>query len=184
MAKANTFILLDLETTGLTPQTGDHLIEIAAKKIVLKPRPRVVGEFQCLVNPGPDYFDGNDWKPKFQRAAEIHKYTPKEITGTGLEVDEARYQFTDWALEGEGKTKPKIMTDNAYFDSNFLIENFGRDWFYANFHHNPFDVKLLFYFGNAVNRYSKGKTHKAMDDVNAMFEGICKVYEELSPELI
>ena len=47
--KNTEFVILDVETTGLSSQTGDKIIEIAAMKIK---DGQVVSKFHSLVNPG------------------------------------------------------------------------------------------------------------------------------------
>ncbi len=49
MSNANTVIILDFETTGLSPGMGDRAIEIGAVKI---DNGQVTGRFQELMNPG------------------------------------------------------------------------------------------------------------------------------------
>ncbi|MCT7942809.1 3'-5' exonuclease [Shewanella holmiensis] len=49
MQLANTAIVLDFETTGLSPDMGDRAIEIGAVKIV---DGEIVDSFQALMNPG------------------------------------------------------------------------------------------------------------------------------------
>ncbi len=46
---ADTVIVLDFETTGLSPDQGDRAIEIGAVKL---DRGEIVGRYQCLMNPG------------------------------------------------------------------------------------------------------------------------------------
>ena len=49
MALADTVVVLDFETTGLSPDSGDRAIEIGAVKIE---RGIIVDRFQSLMNPG------------------------------------------------------------------------------------------------------------------------------------
>jgi DNA polymerase III subunit epsilon len=49
MSKADTVVVLDFETTGLSPNMGDRAIEIGAVRIE---NGRVTGRFQELMNPG------------------------------------------------------------------------------------------------------------------------------------
>lgn len=49
MTQANTVIVLDFETTGLSPDYGDRAIEIGAVRIE---NGEVVARFQALMNPG------------------------------------------------------------------------------------------------------------------------------------
>ena len=48
-AKANSLIILDFETTGLSPDRGDRAIEIGAVKIE---DGEISARFQELMNPG------------------------------------------------------------------------------------------------------------------------------------
>jgi len=47
--KANSLIILDFETTGLSPDNGDRAIEIGAVKLE---NGEVTARFQELMNPG------------------------------------------------------------------------------------------------------------------------------------
>ena len=49
MSNANTDVVLDFETTGLSPGAGDRAIEIGAVRIE---RGKVPARFQELMNPG------------------------------------------------------------------------------------------------------------------------------------
>ena len=49
MANADSLIVLDFETTGLSPDQGDRAIEIGAVRIE---NGRVTEHFQSLMNPG------------------------------------------------------------------------------------------------------------------------------------
>ena len=49
LKSANSVIVLDFETTGLSPDDGDRAIEIGAVKIE---QGAVVDQFQGLMNPG------------------------------------------------------------------------------------------------------------------------------------
>jgi len=48
MPKANTLVVLDFETTGLSPDQGDRAIEIGAVRIV---EGEITDSFQALMNP-------------------------------------------------------------------------------------------------------------------------------------
>jgi len=64
------FTIFDLETTGLEPDSGDRIVEIAAVRLRDKQR---LGEFQCLVNPGE--------KRISPAAFEINRITCQMLTG-------------------------------------------------------------------------------------------------------
>lgn len=49
MSNANTLVILDFETTGLSPNQGDRAIEIGAVRLV---NGEITAEFQQLMNPG------------------------------------------------------------------------------------------------------------------------------------
>ncbi|MEY4590791.1 MAG: hypothetical protein RL497_2867 [Pseudomonadota bacterium] len=46
---ANTLVVFDFETTGMSPDMGDRSIEVGAVKLI---DGEIVGEFSCLMNPG------------------------------------------------------------------------------------------------------------------------------------
>jgi DNA polymerase-3 subunit epsilon len=48
-ARADTVVVIDFETTGLSPDRGDRAIEIGAVRLE---DGRIRGRFQCLMNPG------------------------------------------------------------------------------------------------------------------------------------
>ena len=48
-ASANTVIVLDFETTGMSPDYGDRAIEVGAVRLE---NGQVTGRFQALMNPG------------------------------------------------------------------------------------------------------------------------------------
>jgi len=50
MSKANTVVVLDFETTGLSPDYGDRAIEIGAVRIE---EGEITDRFQELMNPRP-----------------------------------------------------------------------------------------------------------------------------------
>ena len=74
------FTIFDLETTGLEPESGDRIVEIAAVRLRGKKR---LGIFQSLVNPGqrvisPDAFMVNQISPEmFKDAPFIGEVLPR-----------------------------------------------------------------------------------------------------------
>lgn len=101
MNKADSVIVLDFETTGLSPDYGDRAIEIGAVKIEAG---KSVDRFQALMNPGcpVDSF--------------IESYTG--ITNLMLEdaapCNEVMHQFADF-IDGYN-----LVAHNASFDKRFL----------------------------------------------------------------
>ncbi len=101
MKDAYSVVVLDFETTGLSPKYGDRPIEIGAVRIV---NGEVTDRFQELMNPG------------FQISQFIEGYTG--ITNTMLRhapsCEETMHRFVEF-LEGDN-----LVAHNASFDMRFL----------------------------------------------------------------
>ena len=99
-------IVLDFETTGLSPQYGDRAIEIGA---VLIEKNRVVDRFQSLMNPGfrINYF--------------IESYTG--ITNQMVEAAPACEEVMEQFAEFIGDHP--LVAHNASFDRKFLEAELG-----------------------------------------------------------
>ena len=107
MSMANTVIIMDFETTGLSPNTGDRAIEIGA---VCIENGEIKGYFQELMNPG-------------QRISSfIEGYTG--ITNQMLEkapsCEEVMLKFYDF-ISGYN-----LVAHNAAFDKRFLDAELHR----------------------------------------------------------
>jgi len=104
---ANTVVVLDFETTGLSPNQGDRAIEIGAVQIE---NGQVVARFQELMNPG------------FQISSFIENYTG--ITNTMLKnappCEEVMNRFVRF-IKGHC-----LVAHNASFDSRFLDAELQR----------------------------------------------------------
>lgn len=98
-----TYVVFDTETTGLLPDRGDELVQIAAVRIV---NGRLVeGEcFETLVNPG---------RPIPPTASAIHRVTDAMVVDAPgvLDVVERFHKFADNAV---------LVAHNAPFDMAFL----------------------------------------------------------------
>ena len=107
MHKADTLVVLDFETTGLSPDYGDRAIEIGAVRIE---NGKVKERFQGLMNPGHriDSF--------------IEDYTG--ITNTMLKdapsCEEVMTEFADF-IDGQN-----LVAHNASFDKRFLDAEMAR----------------------------------------------------------
>lgn len=105
--RADTVIVLDFETTGLSPNGGDRAIEIGAVRIE---RGRVTDRFQGLMNPG------------MRINSFIEHYTG--ITNTMLKqappCEQVMRQFADFIEDFD------LVAHNASFDSRFLASEFRR----------------------------------------------------------
>jgi len=109
---ANTVIVLDFETTGLSPTMGDRAIEIGAVKIE---NGVVVDRFQQLMNPG------------FRVSSFIAGYTgiTNQMLQTAPACDEVMDQFADF-IDGHN-----LVAHNASFDQRFLdaeLTSIGRSY--------------------------------------------------------
>lgn len=121
MSSANSVIVLDFETTGLSPNMGDRAIEIGAVKLV---NGEVVDTFQQLMNPG------------FRVSSFIESYTG--ITNNMLvdapSCEEVMAEFCDFIGDDN------LVAHNASFDKRFLdgeLERIGRSY------HGQFACSLL-----------------------------------------
>ena len=98
---ADTVIVLDFETTGLSPDQGDRAIEIGAVKLE---KGRIVDTYQCLMNPGK------------RISVFIENYTG--ITNAMLKkappCEEVMAEFSDFIGDGN------LVAHNAAFDQRFL----------------------------------------------------------------
>lgn len=101
MSKANTVVVLDFETTGLSPNMGDRAIEIGA---VCIENGKIKGRFQELMNPGRriDSF--------------IENYTgiTNKMLKNAAPCSEVMHKFADF-IDGYD-----LVAHNASFDKRFL----------------------------------------------------------------
>lgn len=109
---ADSVIVLDFETTGLSPNMGDRAIEIGAVKLV---NGEVVDTFQQLMNPG------------FRVSGFIEGYTgiSNRMLSTAASCSEAMDEFADFIQDSQ------LVAHNASFDKRFLdaeLDNIGRGY--------------------------------------------------------
>ncbi|MBK8804593.1 MAG: 3'-5' exoribonuclease [Fibrobacteres bacterium] len=106
-ALADTVVVLDFETTGLSPQYGDRAIEIGAVKIV---GGTIVERFQKLMNPG------------FAISGFIAEYTG--ITNSMLrDAAPCREVMSEFH---EFLGNHNLVAHNATFDQKFLDSEFSK----------------------------------------------------------
>jgi DNA polymerase III subunit epsilon len=101
MLNANTLVVLDFETTGLSPEQGDRAIEIGAVRIE---NGEVVDSFQRLMNPG---------RPVSQFIAEYTGIT-NDMLSDAPSCEEAMSEFADFIGDSN------LLAHNASFDKRFL----------------------------------------------------------------
>ena len=109
---ANSLVILDFETTGLSPDMGDRAIEIGAVRLI---NGEVTERFQELMNPGQ------------RLSGFIEDYTG--ITNRMLEdadsCEKVMNRFADFIADDN------LIAHNASFDKRFLEAEFdraGRDY--------------------------------------------------------
>lgn len=107
MATANSVIVLDFETTGLSPNMGDRAIEIGAVKLI---DGEVVDTFQQLMNPG------------FRVSSFIEGYTgiTNNMLAGAPSCAEVMSDFNDFI------GNDNLVAHNASFDKRFLDAEFER----------------------------------------------------------
>ena len=109
---ANSLVVLDFETTGLSPQNGDRAIEIGAVRIH---NGKVTDKFQSLMNPG------------FRISSFIEQYTgiSNQMLVKAAPCDEVMDKFTDFIGDDN------LLAHNASFDKKFLdaeLNNISRNY--------------------------------------------------------
>ena len=118
---ANSLIVLDFETTGLSPNNGDRAIEIGAVKIE---QGIISDKFQSLMNPG------------FRINSFIENYTgiTNQMLSKAAPCDEVMDKFADFMGDDN------LLAHNASFDQKFLDEELNNiDRKYAGqFPHLPY----------------------------------------------
>jgi DNA polymerase-3 subunit epsilon len=104
---AETVIVLDFETTGLSPDQGDRPIEVGA---VLMERGRVKDRFQEVMNPG------------FRISSFIESYTgiSQAMVKKAPPCEEVMSRFADF-ISGHN-----LVAHNAAFDQRFLDAELSR----------------------------------------------------------
>ncbi|QIR16045.1 3'-5' exonuclease [Shewanella aestuarii] len=107
MPLANTAIVLDFETTGLSPDMGDRAIEIGAVKIV---DGKIVDNFQALMNPGRRVNSFIESYTGISNAM-LAKAEPCEVV---------MQRFADFCQNFN------LVAHNASFDKKFLDAEFKR----------------------------------------------------------
>lgn len=109
---ANSVVVLDFETTGLSPNLGDRAIEIGAVKVQ---EGIVIDRFQQVMNPG------------FRISSFIEYYTG--ITNQMIRKAPPCGEVMEAFLEFIGEAN--LVAHNASFDQRFLeseLRHIGRPW--------------------------------------------------------
>jgi len=104
---SDTVIVLDFETTGLSPDCGDRAIEIGAIKLV---DGVLVDRFQKLMNP----------HRKIDSFIEQYTGITNKMLSKSASCDEVMHEFSDY-IDGYN-----LVAHNASFDSRFLDAELSR----------------------------------------------------------
>ena len=107
MTKADTVIVLDFETTGLSPDNGDRAIEIGAVRIE---NGNIIDTFQALMNPGR----------RVNRFIEDYTGISNQMLSKAPPCDEVMHKFADF-IKGYN-----LVAHNASFDKRFLDAELSR----------------------------------------------------------
>lgn len=100
-------LVIDFETTGLSPDNGDRAIEIGG---VLIQNNQIVDSFQSLIN------------PKMRISSFIADYTgiTNQMLKMAPSADEVMHQFVDFMADHN------LVAHNASFDRRFLDSELKR----------------------------------------------------------
>jgi DNA polymerase-3 subunit epsilon len=106
-AGADSLIILDFETTGLSPDMGDRAIEIGAVRLE---KGLVVDRFQALMDPGK------------RVSAFIEDYTgiTNRMLSKAAPCEDVMHEFADFMGDSN------LVAHNASFDKRFLDAELGR----------------------------------------------------------
>ena len=104
---ADTLIVLDFETTGLSPDMGDRAIEIGAVRLE---KGQVVERFQALMNPGK----------RISAFSENYTGITNRMLSQAAPCDEVMEQFADFM------GNHNLVAHNASFDKRFLDAELAR----------------------------------------------------------
>jgi DNA polymerase-3 subunit epsilon len=131
---ADSLVVLDFETTGLSPDMGDRAIEIGAVRLE---RGEVVDRFQALMNPGK------------RVSAFIEAYTgiTNRMLSQAAPCDEVMDKFANFMGHSN------LVAHNASFDKRFLDAELSR---IARPYHGNFACSLLI----ARRLYQQAPNHK------------------------
>jgi DNA polymerase-3 subunit epsilon len=104
---ADSLIVLDFETTGLSPDMGDRAIEIGAVRLE---KGLVVDRFQALMDPGK------------RVSAFIEDYTgiTNRMLSKAAPCEDVMHEFADFMGDSN------LVAHNASFDKRFLDAELGR----------------------------------------------------------
>ncbi|MEH6471923.1 MAG: 3'-5' exonuclease [Halopseudomonas sp.] len=104
---ANTLVVLDFETTGLSPDQGDRAIEIGAVRLV---DGQIQDRYQALMNPGK----------RVNNFIENYTGISNAMLADAPSCDEVMSEFSDYLGDDN------MVAHNASFDRRFLYAELNR----------------------------------------------------------
>ena len=169
--KEKDLIVFDVETTGLSPQTGDRIVEIAALKVR---NLKSIDKFYSLVDPQREIPLG---------ASQVNGISKEMLGGapTSRKILPDFFKFVDGCA---------IVGHNVEFDLNFLCYELSLVGMYLNDQTTVIDtLKMSRQLLPHLGRYplwsvaqslgiKQEQKHRAMSDVELTFDvlrGLCKV---------
>ena len=185
--KFDAIVFFDVETTGFDADKDDRIIELAAIRLDRN------GDIQQ-----DDFFIRLDGRDLPEKITELTGITPIQLAMEGISEGEAAQRFVrlinqseDWVAD-----QTLLVAHNANFDLNFAAYLFHRvqnsDWMNLFTHCNYLDTLTVYKdrkpyphkLANAIEAYGLQdkvqNTHRAIDDVLALYEVTKAMYEERS----
>ncbi|NKF51873.1 3'-5' exonuclease [Shewanella sp. WXL01] len=107
MTAANNVVVLDFETTGLSPDKGDRAIEIGAVKLI---NGEIADSFQALMNPGR----------RINSFIENYTGISNQMLSTAPSCETVMSEFAEFMGDFN------LVAHNASFDIKFLDAEFAR----------------------------------------------------------
>lgn len=169
----DTFVAVDIETTGLSP-LKDRIIEIGALKVV---EGTVTAEFNQLINP---------LIPITDRISLLTGITDELVTDAP-DITKVLKDFSEFAGD------VPILGHNVLFDYSFLKVNFmdldipyerkGIDTLkLSRILHSDFNSKSLISMCKYYGIYNE-HAHRALDDAKAAYELYCKLKNKFNQQV-
>lgn len=165
-----TFVIIDVETTGLSPQYGDRVVEVAALKCCGK---KIIAKFEALIDP--------------QRRI---PYEVSMIHGITAEMVEGEPVFGEIASEFMAFIKGSCLVGhNVKFDIKFLNNELELAGWPLIDNTTVLDtIKMAKGLIPAKEKYSlervaqylhiiKPQVHRAMSDVEITYDVLCKLLD-------
>lgn len=171
-------VILDVETTGLDPNDGHLLLEVAAKVAhPIAPFGLVSDTFHAVIR--------NNKEEAFN-VANRYVQTMHEKTGLwdkledGEPLEKVDARLLSWLRQYVGPREGRITGNSIRLDMNFLDKYLPETAGYL--HYRSLDISGLAWYAHEnheVPYYEKKLTHSAEEDIQESLEELRHVYEGL-----